>query len=342
MSIESTHPTLSATAEAQAAIAPAGGRERHLRRAARGLGIAAIATAALVLVSTVTNLALEQSERSSVSAYGHKVHVTGGNLNVYRHGHVGPPIVLLGGLGTAAPALDFAPLIRALGDDNVIVVEGLGYGYSDMTARPRTIENITTELHQVLATLHLAQPYTLIGHSIAGFYTLYYANKYPAEVSAVVGIDNTVPEGKADASAAPSGGINWMQMLSTAGVVRNVTTVVPSLAEPAGNSFTTSERERIRLMTSWNFGNPALADETARIGSNAKELIGMTYPSTLPVLTFLSSESLTTLPHWRELHEDQLKHVQRHQLVELKGGHYLHWTQSQTMAATITAFLNSK
>ena len=118
-------------------------------------------------------------------------------MNVWRNGHAGPTMVLLSGLGTAAPALDFAPLIRQLGAYNVIVVEGFGYGYSDMSARPRTVQNITAELHDALAKLGAPKPYILVGHSIAGFYTLAYAHRYPQEVSAVVGIDPTVPASKA-------------------------------------------------------------------------------------------------------------------------------------------------
>ena len=342
MSTETIAPTAHADRDVTADRGARAPRRRRTPRFVRILGAIALGTTAAVLASTAINVVLEHSERSSIAPYGHRIHIDGGSLNVYRHGHTGAPIVLLGGLGTASPALDFAPLIRALGDANVIVVEGLGYGYSDMTAKPRTVENITTELHQALTNLHLGRPYTLVGHSIAGFYTLYYANKYRAEVAAVVGIDNTVPQGKADGSAASTGGINWMRLLSTTGVVRNVTAVVPSLAEPGGHSFTPSERERIHLMTNWNFGNSAVADETARIGSNAEKLLGMTYPSTMPILTFISSDSVATLPHWRALHEDQLKNVTHHQLVELTGGHYLHWTQSNTMAATITMFLASK
>ena len=111
--------------------------------------------------------------------------------------------MLLGGLGTPAPALDFAPLIRELGDFNVIVVEGFGYGYSDLNASERTNQNISTELHEVLTNLNIARPYVLAGHSIAGFYLLDYANRYPAELSAVVAIDPSLPKATADPGELP-------------------------------------------------------------------------------------------------------------------------------------------
>ena len=170
---------------------------RRVPLVAKIIGIGALAIVAFVLVAASVNLILTRQEKSRFVPYGERVSVDGGEVNVWRNGHAGPTMVLLSGLGTAAPALDFAPLIRQLGDYNVFVVEGFGYGYSDMSARPRTVQNITAELHDVLSKLGAPKPYILVGHSIAGFYTLSYAHRYPDEVSAVVGIDPTVPAAKA-------------------------------------------------------------------------------------------------------------------------------------------------
>lgn len=174
----------------------ASGSGRNWRRRIRNLGIVAVTVAGLVLCSTTANLVIENAERSSIAPYGQRVQVSHGELNVYRApGAAGTPetIVLLSGLGTPAPALDFGPLIRELHDYQVVVVEGFGYGYSDVTPVDRTVENITAELHEALTKLNIDRPYILAGHSIAGFYTLFYASQYRAEVSAVVGIDPTVP-----------------------------------------------------------------------------------------------------------------------------------------------------
>jgi pimeloyl-ACP methyl ester carboxylesterase len=314
------------------------GRRRH--RVAKLIGIVALALVALVLASASINLILSKQEESRFVPYGQLVSVDGGAMNVWRNGHGGPTMVLLSGLGTAAPALDFAPLIRQLGDYNVIVVEGFGYGYSDMSARPRTVQNITAELHDALAKLGAPKPYILVGHSIAGFYTLYYAHRYPGEVSAVVGIDPTVPASKAGhagTSGMPLHAIG--AVLRTTGAVRVAFTLSPRLAEPKGSAYTADELARIRAMAIWNFGNPAVSDETNRTGSNAGALQGVTYPDQLPVLDFLSTDSVASLPNWVQQHETQLRNVQHHEVVVLDGGHYLHWTQSTAMAEKISAFL---
>ena len=200
-------------------------------------------------------------------------------MNVWRNGHAGPTMVLLGGLGTAAPALDFAPLIEQLGAYDVIVVEGFGYGYSDPSARrPRTVQNITAELHDVLSRLDAPKPYILVGHSIAGFY-------HPRLRAAVSGRGLRGRRHRPDRAGvgAGLGGTSGMSLgavgtvLRTSGLVRAAFTLAPGLAEPAGGAFTDEERARIRAMSIWNFGNAAVADETARMGGNASALRGVDY-----------------------------------------------------------------
>ena len=311
-------------------------------RVAKVVGIVALPLVALVLVAASINLILTKQEKARFVPYGERVSVDGGSLNVWRNGRAGPTMVLLSGLGTAAPALDFAPLIRQLGTYNVFVVEGFGYGYSDMSAPPQTVQNITTELHDVLAKLRAPKPYILVGHSIAGFYTLSYTHRYPDEVSAVVGIDPTVPATKA--GSAGTSGLPFHVVgsaLRMSGVIRAAFALSPGLAEPEGNAYTPDERTHIHAMAIWNYGNAAVSDETNRMGSNASALRGVTYPDRLPVLDLLASDSVATMSNWVQQHENQLRNVQHHEVVVLDGDHYLHWTQSKAMAEKINAFLGA-
>jgi pimeloyl-ACP methyl ester carboxylesterase len=322
------------------AEAPDPGARKKPRRGWRRAGIASLIILGLILVSTVVNLVLESTEKSGMAAYGERIAVGSGSLNVYRNGQEeGQPIVLLSGLGTPAPGLDFAPLARELSGFDVIAVEGLGYGYSDMEAPPRTNENISTELHEVLAKLQVKQPYVLAGHSIAGFYMLDYANRYPTEVAAVVGIDATIPKPGDQPVPEPEPGISWERALAVTGIVRAVAAVAPGFVDPASDAYTDDELHRMRLMTSWNYGNPAVADETARIANNAAALRGVTYPDDLPVLAFIAGEDSESTATKTSAAQNLLKNVRRHEVVTLEGNHYLHWTQSKRMAEEIQTFL---
>lgn len=320
-------------------------RPKRRRRVLRVIARVALVLLGLVLVSTAANLILEGVERSKAPAYGERVRIEPGDINVSRAGDSGPVLVLLSGLGTPAPGLDFAPLVRELDGYRTVVVEGFGYGYSDTDVRPRTLENQSEELHSVLSALGINGPYVLAGHSIGGFATLYYANKYPAEVSAVIGIDATVPTapapppGSAAPADAPPSGNFLERMASTTGLVRWAAAV--GLADPDSSSYTPAEIEQIRMLASWNFGNAAVTDETNRIGENAAKLHGLSYPSELPVLHFLAQDTMDQRADWLSLHERQLENVTRHELVVLDGPHYLHWTKAKELADGIDKFLGA-
>ena len=169
-----------------------------------------------------------------------------------------------------------------------------------------------------------------------------YANRYPQEVSAVIGIDPPCRRPRAGRLSCRLQGAGWVRMLSVTGVARAVLAVAPALGEPDGTAYTADERERIRLMTSWNLGNQAVADETARIGNNAADLRGVSYPDELPVLTFISEAGSPAASAKAEALENLLKNVKHHETVPLDGGHYLHWTQAKTMAESIRTFLGSR
>jgi pimeloyl-ACP methyl ester carboxylesterase len=312
------------------------------RRIGRFAGFAVLVLVVLVLVSTGLNVAVTQYERTSTQPYGQRVPVNGSAVNVVDTAREGPTIVLLSGLGTPAPALDFGPLIRELEGYRVVVVEGFGYGYADMTAPERTTRNVSQELHAALAAAGVEAPYVVAGHSLAGFYILDYLNRYPGEVSAVVGIDTTVPSFAADQASTPvaeGGNIPWERLSSATGLLRWVLLVAPDLALPETTAHTAEERERIHRMTIWNFGNPAVTDETHRIGDNARRLKGLGFPADLPVLMFLAQDTVEETPEWLPGHEEQLRGVRDHEMVVLEGGHYLHWTRSPEIASTTADFL---
>jgi pimeloyl-ACP methyl ester carboxylesterase len=308
----------------------------NIRKTARNVGIVVAALLALTAVSTTVNAAANASEHASLAPYGHKVTIDDGDINVFRNGGTGPTLVLLSGFGTPSPAIDFAPLVRELDNFDVIVVEGFGYGYSDLEVKDRTIENITSELHQVLAQLHVDGPVILAGHSVGGLYARYYANAYPAEVSAVVGIDPMA----ATASSLDVGTPSVVEGLqATSGLFRVVTTIAPDLVQPPGTAYTKDERARIAAMTNWNYGNVSVSDEWSRIGANSTKAAAHPFAADLPVLEILSTESVKNMPTWLPNHEAELEGVTTHQLEVLEGAHYLQWTQAPALARLITDFV---
>ena len=72
----------------------------------------------------------------------------------------------------------------------VISYDRSGYGKSDNSKSPRTIDHITKDLNLLLETIDASTPYILVGHSLGGYVIRHFANLYPEKVSGLVMIDS--------------------------------------------------------------------------------------------------------------------------------------------------------
>jgi pimeloyl-ACP methyl ester carboxylesterase len=64
-----------------------------------------------------------------------------------------------------------------------------GSGWSDLGPRPRTMEQISWELHELLARAGERAPYLLVGHSYGGALVRIFQRAYPADVVGLVLVD---------------------------------------------------------------------------------------------------------------------------------------------------------
>lgn len=93
-----------------------------------------------------------------------------------------------------APSLTFKELASRLSNENkIILLDTLGTGFSEMPETPRTTENIVREIHDALHGLGEEGPFIFITHINSGIHTLAYANTYPEDVEAVIGLDSFLP-----------------------------------------------------------------------------------------------------------------------------------------------------
>ena len=177
---------------------------------------------------------------------GQLVEVDGYNMSVYREGSGDTTLVFLSGGGTCSPILDFKSLYSRLSDEfSIAVVEKFGYGFSDITGRKRDIDSILEDTRSALAAAGAAAPYVLCPHSMSGLEALYWANKYPDEVSAIVGLDMAVQE------YYDSMDIN-IPLMRAAGWAANigVTRLIPGISDSdAIRHGTLSEREKGSLQS---------------------------------------------------------------------------------------------
>lgn len=295
-----------------------------------------VAVVVLALATTgIVNVVATNAEADKIESYGQLVDVDGKEMNVVVSGQGDETIVLLPGFGTAAPALDFLPLITELESDyRVVAVEPFGYGLSDQTEAERTSENIAAEVHGALQSLDIDR-YVLAGHSIAGIYGLEYANRFPDEVTAFVGIDTSVPGQPGMDDELP---IAAMQAAKTLGLMRVLGAIGGDAY--AGTPFDEQTKEQMKMLSNKNSLSPTYVNEMEHFSRNFTAAQGTTFASDLPVLLFAQANS-PDIATWTELHEQQAASVDHGELVLLDGGHYLHHTLWKQIAAGTNRFLSA-
>jgi hypothetical protein len=290
----------------------------------------------LVLGLLAVNKLMHIKENSEISkAYGKFVEVDGNKMCVNIEGYGDKVVVLLTGWGTPSPVLDMKPLTAQLSSNyTVVTVEYLGYGLSDATDKERSIENITDELHTVLQKLGYTK-YTLMAHSISGLYVLYYANLYPNEVEAFVGIDSSVAN-DTDLKATAAENLQHgkrLRLMNNLGVIRFISKMDMSNLINKTNGYDRSEDEceLIRKMYLNKLVSNTVLDEMNLLEQNCTKLQNMTFPDHIPVLFFLASQSIEETPKWKENHEEQFGNNINNKLMILDGFHYLYYQYAPEM-----------
>lgn len=284
-------------------------------------------------------------EQRKFPAIGELVEVDGKNMHVYVKGTGDNTIVLLGGLGTAAPSLDFEPLTRELSKANkVVVVEGFGYGWSDSTDKERTAANIVEEWRTALKLAGIHGPYVLMPHSLSGIYSLVYADKYPDEVKAVVGIDITLPQALAyfgeEAPSMPS----YLQYLAPAGIARLGLAISPDdfLPEAPEGVYSNKTLAAIKSFSARETYNVNIIEEANAINRNAANAEALEFPERMPTLLFMKMDDRVREDgkSTASFYQTQLTAHPASKLVALEGHHYLHWTLFKEISGQVNEFLN--
>ncbi|MNC28635.1 2-hydroxy-6-oxononadienedioate/2-hydroxy-6-oxononatrienedioate hydrolase [compost metagenome] len=281
----------------------------------------------------IVNLVCNKIEKGKIEPYGQLVSVDGKHMNVVIQGKGEETVVLLPGLGTAAPALDFKLLIDELSPFyKVVVVEPFGYGLSDETDKERSTANIVSEIHEALQQLNIDR-FTLMGHSIAGIYGLDYVNKYPNEVNAFVGIDSSVPtQGGMDAKYP----LKTFEFLKKSGLLRLIKKIGD---DPyASLAFDDHTKDQLKMIANKNTDNDTTLNEMKNISSNFKAAQKLKFPNNLPVLLFIQAEN-KSVEGWTPLHEAQAKDSEHGKVIKLDGEHYLHHTRSKEIVESFRGFM---
>ena len=304
-------------------------------------------------------------EAKQIRHQGQYVEIDGANMNIYFAGSGDKTLVFMAGANTPAVIYDFKPLFSRLTDSfQIAVIEKFGYGYSDDIQGERTLSTILRQDREALEKAGIHAPYILCPHSASGLEAIRWAQLYPDEVEAIIGLDMAVPEQfdcqtgdihtaqtqNPGQSASEEDFFNfWMYDIGGYRLYR-FASVFPAAASP---DLTKAERAEYKAITyHWysRFYETAMAREGILTDSQRSDFIALhdaPVPD-VPTLFFVSDDSdmfakmlgENGLEKWKTIHENYLAGLTNPRLVQLRCGHYVHVEEPDTVSAEIRRYLN--
>ena len=313
------------------------------KRVIRIVCIVIAVIAALPVIIYVNHRVRLNAEAGLRSPLGRMVEVDGRNMSVYVEGTGDATLVFMSGGGTCSPILDFKSLYSLLSDAyRIAVVEKFGYGFSDAVNKSRDIDSILEDTRAALAAAGLTAPYVLCPHSMSGLEALYWAQKYPDEVSAVIGLDMAVP------AYYDSMVINMPLMRAACWAANiGVTRFIPGISDSDAikhGTLSDEEKEIYRAVFYNRTATVTMINETEQVKKNAEKVESLGVPQ-LPMLLFISDGSGGTgfdREMWRKIPIEYISQIDNGEYVELDCPHYVHDYEYKAISERIAAFLSER
>lgn len=295
----------------------------------------------LVIISFVRHKICSSNEKDLLTPLGELVEVNGYNMSVYTEGSGDKTLVFMSGGGTCSPILDFKSLYSLLSNEyKIAVVEKFGYGFSDVVDENRDVDTILSETRMALDKAGIESPYVLCPHSMSGLEALYWAQKYPQEVEAIVGLDMAVPGYYDEMNISIP-----IMKLGHYGAALGITRWIPSLAESDAIKFGTlsdKEKEIYRALFYQRTATVTMINEAKVVKDNANVVKENGIPQ-LPMLLFISDGSGGTgftEEKWRSIPKEYITGSDNAIYIELDCPHYVHDYEYEEISKEIRNFIN--
>ena len=297
-----------------------------------------IITISILLIFVLFHQIMLKVEEPLRAPLGQLVEVDGHKMSVYTEGTGDKTLVFLSGSDTPSPILDFKSLFSLLSDEyRIVVVERFGYGFSDIVDKPRDIDTVLSETRAALAAADIDGPYVLCPHSMSGLEALYWAQQYPEEVEAIVGLDMAVPEAYKNFKNNV-----FMNAASQFNAKTGIIRLLPLLNEldcVKHGTLTEEEKKIAHALLYKNFSNRTTINELKYVSENAT-IVGAGEIPQVPMLLFISNDTSTT--ELTDATQRYANTVENAKVIQLDCPHYVHDYEYNRIREEIKAFLQER
>ncbi|MGG0277929.1 alpha/beta fold hydrolase [Bacillus rhizoplanae] len=252
--------------------------------------IFAILIAVILLVSVSVfiyhNYQLSK-EAALIKNEGTLINFNNKKINVYNEGNGEDTYVFMSGSGIAAPVYELKGLYSKFSKENKIaVIERAGYGYSDVFHDDRDIDTILEQTREALIKSGNKPPYILVPHSLSGLEAIYWAQKYPSEIKAIIALDIGLPQQYVTykMSLVDSLKIKGMNILTKIGFQRLVPSATYNPKVIQQSFLTEHEKEIYKALSYKQAFNGDMEQELLQSYNNGKKSINLPIPKETPIL----------------------------------------------------------
>ena len=312
---------------------------RKMKRVVKVIFVVIVAVLMLLLIICINHQIHLKMEKELRLPLGQMVEVDGNNMSIYVEGTGDTTLVFMSGGGTCSPILDFKSLYSLLSNKyRIVVVEKFGYGFSDVVDKKRGIESILADTRAALKAAGIEAPYILCPHSMSGIEALYWAQQYPEEILAIIGLDMAVPKSYQDYN------INMtMLKLSQFASAIGITRLLPSVSDSdaiINGTLSNKEKEVYRAVFYDRTATITMLNEVKSIKENASKVEADNTPQ-IPMLLFVSNGDGTGWDKetWRSYQREYIANIENSKMIELDCPHYVHDYEYKAISESIIAFL---
>ena len=276
-----------------------------------------------------------KNEEALLKPLGQMVEVDGHDMSIYYEGKGEKTLVFLSGSGTASPILDFKSLYSLLSDDyRIVVIEKFGYGFSDIVDDERSFDTILRQDREALSKVGITGPYILCPHSMSGLEAILWAQSYPDEVEAIVGLDMSLPRAY---DHFDFDGIVFKERL--AGIARELGLVRFFYTDGSlPQALSKEEKDIYRAIGCRIAVNEDIINEGQAIPEACKTIDKMPKPD-IPMLMFVSDGKETGIDNWIDIQKEYASDLSNAKVIELDCGHYVHNYKQEQISAEMKVFI---
>ncbi len=299
----------------------------YKKRAVKGLTIILV----LLFLGALWQYVMCCYESKMYAPSGQLIDVKNHKMHIYAKGEGSPTVVLTVGSGTPCAYTDYYYIQKELLKiTRTVTYDRPGFGWSEPTSIPRTIDEQVNDLHELLNKSGEKPPYILVGHSLSSLEVIHYAQLFPQEVAGIVLIDGGNPKYYADYNESTALALNFLfEGIRKSGLLRALGSVgifPPLVGETERHKLLPEELRQVdEIMFYNNAGNEFNRNALKNINENARKVIKDGKLGDIPLVILTAGQD----DKWK-ISQVELKDWSNHSKQEniVDATHYIHWSNS--------------